>query len=191
MPDDVGPSARHLISQLLCLDPKQRITAGAAINHPWLAKYSHLSIDINKLRFNSSILISNRPEDDVDEQTLKELELFGLDRNELVRLIMTKTHSSTATLYYLLLNHVINKRILLGGPKLDSSTPILNPNIHRDICHFKNKMITNNLSPTSIVRYGISQSPSAELSADYLTHNKDTQISVQTAHPCEASQPAE
>lgn len=191
MPDDVGPSARHLISQLLCLDPKQRITAKAAINHPWLAKYSYLSIDINKLRFDSSILISNQPEDDIVEQTLNELELFGLDRNELVRLVMTKTHSSAATLYHLLLNHIINKRILLDGPKRASSTPILNPNIHRDINHFTNEIITNKLSRTSIVRYGISPLPSAELSANCSTHNKDTQMSVQSAHPSEASQPTE
>ena len=189
MPDDVGPSARHLISQLLCLDPKQRITARAALNHPWLAKYNSLSIDVNKLRFDSSILISNQPEDDIDEQTLKELELFGLDRNEIVRLVMTKTHSSTATLYHLLLNHIINKRILQGGPKRASSTPILNPSIHRDINHFTNEIITNNLSRTSIVRYGISPLPNAELSANCSTLNKDTQISALTAHPCEASRP--
>lgn len=137
------------------------------------------------------MLIANQPEDDIDEQTLKELELFGLDRNELVQLVMTKTHSSTATLYHLLLNHIINKRILQGGPQRASSTPILNPSIQRDINHFTNEIITNNLPRTSIVRYGISLLPNAELSANYSTLNKDTQMSVLTAHPCEASRPTE
>ena len=181
VPDEIGLTARHLISQLLCVDPKQRISARTAINHPWLAKYNSASIDINRLRFDSSILISNRPEDDIDEQTLKELELFGLDRTELVRLIMTKTHSSTSTLYYLLLNHVINKRALLGGPRRASSTPILNPIIHCNVTHLPKEVMTNTVSRTSILRYGISALQSTVLST----------VSFPTAHPCVAAQPTE
>lgn len=181
VPDEIGLTARHLISQLLCVDPKQRISARTAINHPWLAKYNSASIDINRLRFDSSILISNRPEDDIDEQTLKELELFGLDRTELVRLIMTKTHSSTSTLYYLLLNHVINKRALLGGPRRASSTPILNPIIHCNVTHLPKEVMTNTVSRTSILRYGISALQSTVLST----------VSFATAHPCVAAKPTE
>lgn len=181
MPDEIGPTARHLISQLLCVDSKQRISARTAINHPWLAKYNSASIDINRLRFDSSILISNQPEDDIDEQTLKELELFGLDRTELVRLIMTKTHSSTSTLYYLLLNHIISKRALLGGPKRASSTPILNPIIHCNVAHLPKEVMANTVSRTSILRYGISALQSAVLST----------VSFPTAHPCVVAQPTE
>ena len=181
MPDEIGLTARHLISRLLCVDPKQRISARTAINHPWLAKYNSASIDINRLRFDSSILISNRPEDDIDEQTLKELELFGLDRTELVRLIMTKTHSSTSTLYYLLLNHIINKRALLGGLKRASSTPILNPIIHCNVTHLPEEVMANTVSRTSILRYGISALQSAVLST----------VSFPTEHPCVAAQPTE
>ncbi|XP_075230375.1 calcium/calmodulin-dependent protein kinase type IV-like [Lycorma delicatula] len=34
--DDISPSAKSLISQCVVCDPEQRITATAALNHPWI-----------------------------------------------------------------------------------------------------------------------------------------------------------
>ena len=39
----------------------------------------------------------------------------------MIRLVMTKTHSSIATMYYLLMDHIISKRRLAGGPKRPQS----------------------------------------------------------------------
>lgn len=41
---------------------------------------------------------------------LSELEKFGLTKDELIRLVITKTHSSLSTLYYLLLDTIIRRR---------------------------------------------------------------------------------
>ena len=95
----------------------QRITALSALNHPWLSKQSMMSPDMNKLRYETTILISNRPEDDIDDQVINELETFGLTKSEMIRIIITKTHSSLATLYYLLLDNIVKKRIQQGGAK--------------------------------------------------------------------------
>lgn len=72
---------------------------------------------MNKVRYETTILISNRPEDDIDDQVIGELEIFGLAKEEMVRLIMTKTHSSIATLYYLLMDNIINRRRQQGGAR--------------------------------------------------------------------------
>ena len=117
IPEDLSPSAKDLIKHLLTIDPLQRITALSALNHPWLSKQSMMSPDMNKLRYETTILISNRPEDDIDDQVINELETFGLSKNEMIRIIVTKTHSSIATLYYLLLDNIVKKRIQQGGAK--------------------------------------------------------------------------
>ncbi len=37
--EQISPESKHLISQMLKLDPNSRITAGAALDHPWIKKY--------------------------------------------------------------------------------------------------------------------------------------------------------
>ena len=61
-------SARDLLRQLLNVDPVQRMTASAAMRHPWLAKQLASAADMNKIRLETTILISDRPADDVDDQ---------------------------------------------------------------------------------------------------------------------------
>ena len=61
-------SARDLLRQLLNIDPVQRMTASAAMRHPWLAKQLASAADMNKIRLETTILISDRPADDVDDQ---------------------------------------------------------------------------------------------------------------------------
>ena len=61
-------SARDLLRQLLNVDPVQRMTASAAMRHPWLAKQLASATDMNKIRLETTILISDRPADDVDDQ---------------------------------------------------------------------------------------------------------------------------
>jgi len=128
IPDELSPPARDLLRQLLDVDPAQRITAHAAMRHPWLAKQLAAAADMNKLRLDTTILISDRPADDLDDQVLSEMDTYGFTKDESVQLVMTKTHSSIATLYYLLLDDVVGKRRKNGGPKRPQST--LNTNSH-------------------------------------------------------------
>lgn len=117
MPEELSVQARDLLRQLLTVDAGQRITAYSALRHPWLQVQFATSPDIDRLRLETPILISDRPTDDVDDQVLEELEKFGFTKEDMVRIVLTKTHSSVATLYYLLLDIVISKRKLLGGSK--------------------------------------------------------------------------
>ena len=131
IPEDIGCSVTDLINQLLCTDPTQRITARTALSHPWLSKRQAGAVDMNVLRYNTTVLISNRPSDDLDDQAISELETFGLQKQEVVRLVMTKTHSSVATLYYLLLDGIVTKRSANGGPTRATTAPV--PSIHTQL----------------------------------------------------------
>ena len=66
--DEISTAGRDLLRQLLHIDPLQRMTAGAAMRHPWLAKQFAQAGDMNKLRLETTILISDRPTDDIDDQ---------------------------------------------------------------------------------------------------------------------------
>lgn len=122
IPDELSMSAKDLIRQLLMVDPLQRMTASAAMRHPWLARQLAASADMNKLRLETTILISDRAVDDVDDQVIGELEIYGFPKQEIVQLVLTKTHSSIATLYYLLMNYIITKRKQSGGPRRPTSS---------------------------------------------------------------------
>jgi serine/threonine protein kinase len=110
IPEELSASVKDLLTQLLTVDVAQRINASAAMRHSWLQVQLATSPDINKLRQDTPILISDKPSDDIDEQTLGELDKFGLGKDEVIRLVLTKTHSSIATFYYLLLDVNIQKR---------------------------------------------------------------------------------
>jgi serine/threonine protein kinase len=110
IPEELSASVKDLLNQLLTVDINQRITASAAMRHSWLQVQLATSPDINKLRLETPILISDKPSDDIDEQTLGELDKFGLGKDEVIRLVLTKTHSSIATFYYLLLDVNVQKR---------------------------------------------------------------------------------
>lgn len=114
IPEELSVSVKDLLRQLLTVDVAQRITSHAALRHPWLQMQLATSPDINKLRLETLILISDKPSDDIDEQTLAEMEKFGIMRDEVIRLILTKTHSAIASFYYLLLEIMVTKRRLLG-----------------------------------------------------------------------------
>lgn len=73
--------------------------------------------NMDKLRQEMTILISEKPADDLDEQVISELVAFGMQRDEIIRLVLTKTHSSVATLYYLLLDVTVTKRRANGTMK--------------------------------------------------------------------------
>ena len=110
---------KDLLRQLLNVDATTRITAYAAIRHPWLQMQLINAPNIDKMRLENPILISDKPSDDLDDQVIAEIEKFGMPRDEIIRLVMTKTHSSLATFYYLLLDSVIKKRRAAskkGGP---------------------------------------------------------------------------
>lgn len=117
VPDELSVSVRDLLRQLLNIEPTQRITAAATLRHPWLQSQFAQASDINKMRLESTILVSDRPTDDIDDQLLGQLEEFGLSEKEVVQLVMTKTHTSITTLYYLLLDVLISERRRGGNRK--------------------------------------------------------------------------
>jgi serine/threonine protein kinase len=120
MPEELSVSVRDLIRQLLNIDASRRMTSAAAMRHPWLQVQVAQAPDMAKLRLTTPILISDRPDDDVDDETLDQLNKFGLSRDEILRQVMSKTHSALATLYYLLLNVVVQKRRLANKSRSSS-----------------------------------------------------------------------
>ena len=115
IPEELSAGVKDLLRQFLTVDVSQRITAQAALRHSWLQVQLATSPDIAKLRLETPILVSDKPSDDIDEQTLSELDKFGLGKDDVVRMVLTKTHSSIATFYYLLLDiNMTKKRLLMG-----------------------------------------------------------------------------
>lgn len=120
--DDVSMSAKDLIRSLLCVDPAGRPSPSAVLKHPWLQTQIVSAPDIGKLRHDTIILISENPSDDIDNQAVSEIVRFGISRDEVIRLVMTKTHSSVATLYYLFLDALFAVRQQNGGVAKPSSS---------------------------------------------------------------------
>jgi serine/threonine protein kinase len=118
IPDELSPNVKDILGKLLEVDVDKRITSHAALRHPWLQISLATAPDINKLRLETPILVSDKASDDLDEETLQELMKFGIPREDLIRLVMSKVHSSITTVYYLLLDLVKKRR------KLTNKKPI-------------------------------------------------------------------
>lgn len=110
IPEELSAPVKDLLNKLLTVDPEQRITAHAALRHPWLQVQFVNAPNMDKLRQDITFLISEKPADDLDEQVISELVAFGMSKDEIIRLVLTKTHSSLATLYYLLLDVIVGRR---------------------------------------------------------------------------------
>jgi serine/threonine protein kinase len=110
IPEELSAPVKDLLRVLLTVDPEQRVTSHTALRHSWLQVQYINAPNMDKLRQEMTTLISEKPADDLDEQVLTELTAFGMTRDEVIRLVLTKTHSSLATLYYLLLDVVVNRR---------------------------------------------------------------------------------
>lgn len=141
IPEELSSNAKDLIRQLLTMDPIQRITAPATMKHPWLQTQNANVPDMAKLRLENPILISEKASDDVDEAVIRELEEFGINRDELTKQILSKTHSSMATLYYLLLDTTVTAR--------------------RNGTNVRGKVSTNNTPHVSSHGLGSSSAPSS------------------------------
>src|SRR5690606_5076519 len=101
IPDELSSSARDLIRSLLQLDPRRRLTASAALKHPWLS--SCVVPDNNRLRRECAFLISESPTDDLSSDVLNDLETFGFPSTSTKECVIQRKHNGMATLYYLLL----------------------------------------------------------------------------------------
>jgi serine/threonine protein kinase len=110
MPEELSAPVKDLLKQLLNVDAATRITAHATLRHSWLQVQLINAPNMDKMRLETPILISDKPADDLDDEVIAELEKFGMQRDEVVRLVLTKTHSSLATLYYLLLDTIAGRR---------------------------------------------------------------------------------
>ena len=110
IPDELSAPVKDLLRQLLGTEISQRITSGPILRHPWLQQQMQVAPDVNRLRLETPILISDKPDDDLDDGVLDELIMFGVNKEEVVRQVVTKTHSAVATLYYLLLDTLVIAR---------------------------------------------------------------------------------
>jgi serine/threonine protein kinase len=104
IPDELSSPVRDLLRQLLTVDAYTRITSTAILRHPWLHSQHATAPDMNRLLTETAILISPHPIDDINDGIINELVEFGVSKDEVVRQVMSKTHSSLGTLYYLLLH---------------------------------------------------------------------------------------
>ena len=119
MPDDISSSARDLLRLMLCIDAGSRPSASSVLKHSWLQTQLVSAPDIGRLRTDTVVLISENPSDDIDSQAVAEIVRFGISRDELIRLLMSKTHSSVSTLYYLFLDALFATRAQNGAiPKI-------------------------------------------------------------------------
>lgn len=143
IPEELSSPVKDILRCLLNVDSTERLTSNASIKHGWLQMQYTSAADLNKMRRDTPILISDKPSDDIDEQVLQEMEKYGIPKDEIIRVILTKTHTAIATLYYLLLDNVLAKRKINGtSAKQPSSTrsihqtrnklaePVNNPFIH-------------------------------------------------------------
>lgn len=104
IPDELSSPVRDLLRQLLTVDAYTRITSNGILRHPWLHSQLASAPDMNKLQTETAILISHHPIDDINDGIIQELVEFGVGKDDVVRQVMSKTHSSLSTLYYLLLH---------------------------------------------------------------------------------------
>jgi serine/threonine protein kinase len=104
IPDELSSPVRDLLRQLLTVDAYTRVTSTAILRHPWLHSQHSTAPDMNRLLTETAILISHHPIDDINDGIITELVEFGVSKDEVVRQVMSKTHSSLSTLYYLLLH---------------------------------------------------------------------------------------
>lgn len=126
IPEELSGQVKDLLKSLLQVDITQRISSMSAIRHSWLhSQYTH-AVDLNELRRNTPILISDQPSDDIDEAVVDELLKYGIPKDEIIRVIATKTHSAISTLYYLLLDNILTKRKALGISVVNKTTNMNN-----------------------------------------------------------------
>lgn len=125
MPEELSAPVKDLLKQLLNVDAATRITAHATLRHSWLQVQLINAPNLDKMRLETAILISDKPADDLDDEVISELEKFGMARDEVVRLVLTKTHSSLATLYYLLLDVIVTRRKAQKRPSSGSGHGVI------------------------------------------------------------------
>ena len=69
---------KDLLRQLLNVDASTRITAHAALRHPWLQLQLINAPNIDKMILETTILISDKPSDDLDDQVRYHISSFVL-----------------------------------------------------------------------------------------------------------------
>ncbi|CAF89225.1 unnamed protein product, partial [Tetraodon nigroviridis] len=77
--DEVSLNAKDLVSKLIVLDPRQRLSVREALDHPWVlgkaARFSHMDTTQRKLQeFNARRKLKVRPQRDQGRETKRERE---------------------------------------------------------------------------------------------------------------------
>jgi serine/threonine protein kinase len=117
IPEDIGAPCKNLITKMLEMNSSKRITANGILYHSWLSTNMLFAEDINKIRMETSILVSDPPADDINDTALEQMKIFGIPRKDVVHLILTKKRTGITTLYYLLLDYILS-----GNKREDSNT---------------------------------------------------------------------
>jgi serine/threonine protein kinase len=180
IPDELSAPVKDLLRQLLTVDVDQRVSAHAALRHSWLQVQLVNSPNMDRMRQEMTVLISDKPADDLDEQVLSELVAFGMSRDEIIRLVLSKTHCSLTSLYYLLLENVVAKRRQSGSKRAGPS----------GLGNFTvNSNNLNNALPGSAVGGGVGAASRRPKSATGLAPSSSYNLATSFANGMVISQP--
>lgn len=70
MPEELSAPVKDLLKQLLNVDAGTRITAHATLRHSWLQVQLINAPNMDKIRLETAILISDKPADDLDDEVI-------------------------------------------------------------------------------------------------------------------------
>jgi len=91
----MGDPVRELIGKMLTIDPEHRITIPEIRAHPWYQQVPDTAALL--------LSLSCPTEEEMDDGILKELEVFGFNRDVAVQSVKNNKHNAETTAYYLLL----------------------------------------------------------------------------------------
>ncbi|CUM46661.1 uncharacterized protein AC631_02895 [Debaryomyces fabryi] len=108
MPNNLSPESKDLISKMLKVNPSERITIDAILQHPLLTKYPEPSVRKNKVTEFSDLNI--KPIDsinNIDKEILKNLSVLFHNRDEqtIISKLLSPEDCSEKTFYYLLVKY--------------------------------------------------------------------------------------
>lgn len=108
MPNNLSFESKDLISKMLKVNPSERITIDAILQHPLLTKYPEPSVRKNKVTEFSDLNI--RPIDsinNIDKEILKNLSVLFHNRDEqtIISKLLSPENCSEKTFYYLLVKY--------------------------------------------------------------------------------------
>ncbi|RCK64782.1 Serine/threonine-protein kinase HSL1 [Candida viswanathii] len=133
MPSELSFEAKDLITKMLKVNPEERITIDAILNHPLLAKYPEPSVSYASTTTLDIHNIDIRPIesiDKVDKEILKNLSVLfhNCDENTIISRLLSPNRCAEKMFYYLLMKyrneHLSNSSSFASINDIDSSKSI-------------------------------------------------------------------